>query len=474
MANKRRPKKFKPPYKKYVGGIGYVTSSQIIVNGIIVDKSKYLYLQEEDEYERPVIDMMGKLILDSSDYSKQKHEKQNKVSGIANSKLPIELYSMILDYMIDMDNDDNFNMNKPEINTKAKYIDSEYSLVCKDFYLVMLPRLYNTPNLTSRNFKNFIDTLDEDKKLKRNIKKIPDNIVTPKHLASFVKILDLSMIIQSGKNSIISKLLRRCSSSLIEFIAPQTSFGTLSLTTLRSCLNLKSLNLQLVAEKVDLNELFTTLNKFSSLKHVALPRAFFNCELLIENFITGRVKFEGGSVWPPNLVDVTLCGNVTNSFISICFLPTNLKKLSIAYCPLLDDVSIYKILDRCAYTLETIHFGYPLTKLRSDSLDDVLRYCSGTLKELTILVDYISKYFFLDDSHVATNLQTLTLDCSGSLSQLNKLHPDDLTIALVENRFPALKTIYLSAKIGWDLNSDDVQDLISVFEDQDGSIYMTY
>ncbi|KAL6925695.1 hypothetical protein ACO0SA_000296 [Hanseniaspora valbyensis] len=471
MANKRRPKKFKPPYKKYVGGVGYVTSSQIVVDGVVLDKSKYIISQNENINESFLVNDFENVSIDDLPNDEQKSIFKR---GIANSKLPCELYSMILKYVIDMDNDDDFNPNKPVIETKAKYMNTNYSLVCKDFYLIMLPRMYSTPVLTSKNFQKFIETLDTDKKIKKNNKKKNENTLTVVSLSSLVKVLDLSMIIQSGKNSVISKLLRRCSDSLIEFVAPQTSFGTLSLTTLKACTKLRSLNLQLVSEKVNLNELFSALNKFHNLKQLALPRSSFNCDCLVENFILGKISLYEGSIWPPNLEDVTLCGNITNDFISTCFLPVNLKKLSICYCPLLDDISIFKILDRCGYTLESIQFGYPLTKLREDSLDNVLRYCSSSLKELTIVADYVSKYFFLDESNIATNLHTLTIDCSGSLGQINKIHPDDVTIALMENRLPALKTLYISIKIGWNLKSDDVNDLISVFEDQGGSIYLTY
>lgn len=63
----------------------------------------------------------------------------------------------------------------------------------------MIPRLYNTPHLTSKNFLKFIQVLDSDKKMKRNIKKNKDDILQPYILSDFVNTLDLSMIIQSGK-----------------------------------------------------------------------------------------------------------------------------------------------------------------------------------------------------------------------------------------------------------------------------------
>ncbi|KAL6938365.1 hypothetical protein ACO0OL_000905 [Hanseniaspora opuntiae] len=456
MANKRRPKKTVVPYRKYVAGVGYVTNTKTVKEFSSLNGQDPLF----DEY-------MEDLSTDISSVNINSKTNSNHV-------LPMELYAKILDYAIDFDNDEDFNPKKRDQETKAKIVYKDYALVCKAFYYLMIPRLYNTPHLTSKNFLKFIQVLDSDKKMKRNIKKNKDDILQPYILSDFVNTLDLSMIIQSGKNSIISKLLRRCSANLVEFIAPQTSFGMLSLTTLKSCYNLEVLNLQLVAEKVDLNELFPSLNKFKKLKSLALPRSSFNCDLLAENYTLRRISFDNDAIWPPNLEDVTLSGNLTNDFINICFMPVNLKKLTISHCALLDDVSIYKILDRCGNTLESIHFQYPLTKLRNDSLDNVLRYCSSSLKEMSILADNISKYFFLDETHFAPNLETMNILCSGSLSQLNKIHPDDITIALVENRFPSLKTLNISMRIGWDMNSDDIEDLITVFEDQGGSIYMSY
>ena len=456
MANKRRPKKSVVPYRKYVAGVGYVTNTKTVKEMKALNRQGFF---SDDDVESLSSDLEA---VNLENYKENSH------------LLPMELYAKILDYAIDFDNDENFNPKKRTKETKAKIVYKDYALVSRAFYYLMIPRLYNTPHLTSKNFLAFMNVLDADKKMKRNLKKNKDEILQPYVLSDFVNTLDLSMIIQSGKNSIISKLLRRCSSNLVEFIAPQTSFGMLSLTTLKSCSNLEVLNLQLVAEKVDLNELFPSLNKFKNLKSLALPRSSYNCDLLAENYTLRKISFDNDAIWPPNLEDVTLSANLTNDFIELCFLPVNLKKLSISHCPLLDDVSIYKILDRCGSTLESIHFQYPLTKLRSDSLDDVLRYCSSSLKEMSILADNISQYFFLDETHFAPNLETMTILCSGSLSQLNKIHPDDITIALVENRFPSLKNLYISMRIGWDMKSDDIEDLITVFEDQGGSIYMIY
>ena len=112
--------------------------------------------------------------------------------------------------------------------------------------------------------------------------------------------------------------------------------------------------------------------------------------------------------------------------------------------------------------------------LNEHSLDNLLKYTSENLQVLQIVADYCSKWLFQDESNMSLNLEVLYLDCSGSLGQMFKIHPDDLTVAIMENRLPSLKKIYVSCKIGWDMNSDDVDDLINVLEDQGGKLYVTY
>ena len=124
--------------------------------------------------------------------------------------------------------------------------------------------------------------------------------------------------------------------------------------------------------------------------------------------------------------------------------------------------------------------------LRENSLDFIFRYCRNLLS-VRLQVDYCSKWLFseyiltpiepdlpLEVRRQARPLRTIYLDCSGSLGLASKIHPDDFTIALLESRLPSLKNISVSSKLGWDMNGDDVADLLTAFEEQDGSLYVSY
>ncbi|KAH3899206.1 Pfu1p SCDLUD_004637 [Saccharomycodes ludwigii] len=411
MANKSRPKKAKAPYRKYVGGIGYVTTAY------------GKFQTSDDEYE--------------DEGNKYYHSDQE------------ETY-------IDGTED------RPSSNSSdsEKGLDPKFLYVCKEWYIMYLPILYSSPYLNSKNFNKFMVTMDINKKTPA----LGDKSIK---LNELVLKLDLSTIVQSGRNSFVSKLLRRCNKSLTEFIAPQTSFGYAPLISLKSCHNLQRLDLSLVSETVDLDKLFQAIIGFEHLKELFFPRCSINCDLIL-------LSQNNGNIWPRNVKYLKLSGSVTNDFIMNCDFPRSLQKLELAYCPLLNELSIYKILSQIGDNLETLIFQYPMPSLQANSLDFMFKYTGSRLKTVQIVVDYCSKWLFQDEDTIIPCLETIYLQCSGSLGQAFKIHPDDLTVAIMENRIPCLKNLYVSCKLGWDMNSDDVEDLLNVLEDQGGHMYITY
>ncbi|ODV95302.1 hypothetical protein PACTADRAFT_42510 [Pachysolen tannophilus NRRL Y-2460] len=341
------------------------------------------------------------------------------------SKLPIELIYLIL----------------------AKYLSvkSSYLLLNKWLFHLLSPILYEQPVLSSKNFFSFVETLSSSPR--------------KKYYGSLVKHLDLSTIIQSGKNSFVSRLLRRCSLNLISFIAPQTSFGYAPLVSLRACHSLKVLDLRLVSETVNLTELFHSMKNCKNLEQLSFPRSSVECK-----------DFEK-IAWPENLSYLRLSGGITNEFLDSVKFPKTIRTLEFAHCPYLNAKSIYKVLMALGKNLKSLSIHYPMPNLDQDSMNMVLMYCRN-LKFLYITVDYISSGLlsdFLDEDH---SLETLWIDSSGTLGQSFKLHPDDLTIAISEYRLPRLRTVRINYRLGWDTASSDVADLVGILEDQGGSLYV--
>ncbi|CAH01501.1 Pfu1p [Kluyveromyces lactis] len=426
MANKRRPKKVKPPYRKYVGGVGFTHTqgfSQIAEENDTTNIQKFNELQI-NEIRNPS---------DSEESRLQGDSVRSDVTDYGGMKLPLEIFDLTISMMSPQD------------------IRMNLVLVCRAWYLICIPKLYRTPKLTSRNFLKFVETVLADRKRK-----------TCEHVVH----LDLSPIIQSGKNSYVSKVLRRCSKNLVSFTAPQTSFGIAPLISLKSCQNLKYLDLGLVSETVNLKELFLAIKNFHELTHLSFPRSSIQCD--------GYRDFQ----WPPNLQYLKLSGGITNEFVQETIFPNTIKILEFSFCPQINEHSIYTVLAKIGDNLTQLYFHYPMPALKDNSLDHVFRYCSN-LKVLQLMIDYctrwvFSEYFFTQLPYPRP-LRTLILECSGHLGQTFKVHPDDLTIAICEGRLPCLKIIRISSRLGWDSQGDDVGDLVSSLEEENGgSMYITY
>lgn len=451
MGNKCRPKKVKAPYRKYVAGQGHThtwgftptTSSAIqetheedtvseLPKGKDVEifntpQGQYYYRESTDSIVH--IKARQNESLRSMDQFQRNSYDENENPG--QMRLPWEIQRLILSFC-----DEPF--------------DPSYVLVCKSWYLMCLPMIYKHPELTCRNFNSFVDTVISNRK---------------KKIGGYVQELDLSTIMQSGRNSFVSKLLRRCSPSLQKFTAPQTSFGYAPLISLKSCLQLKYLDLGLVSETVKLKELFAAIQNFKHLTHLAFPRSSINCD--------GFREFK----WPENLQYLKLSGGITNEFVRETQWPKSITTLEFSYCPQVDEHAVYRVLSQIGDNLQHLYFHYPMPSLHENALDYVFRY-SSHLISIQLMVDYCSRWVFSE--HMLASLvyprplRTIYLECSGSLGLASKIHPDDFTIAIMESRLPCLKNISVSSKLGWDMNSDDVTDLVSVFEDQGGSLYLSY
>ena len=356
MANKSRPKKVKAPYRKYVGGQGYITNNNTTtVTTINTDPTAstntdiiYSGSMEEPEQadEQFLKNFAHSTLKDSNDIIETPQglyyydELNESIVHIEKSSLSNAKFNKLKRFIVNRNKDKN-NQEMPRtadstssseqlpiqeqqmtlpweiqkmILQYSEVIEPSFLVVCKTWYHLCIPLLYYSPSLTSKNFNKFVDAIISNKK---------------KKLGEFVQELDLSTILQSGKNSFVSKLLRRCSPGLTKFTAPQTSFGFAPLISLKACHQLKYLDLGLVSETVKLQELLAAIQNFKHLTHLSFPRSSIDCE--------GYREF----VWPTNLKYLKLSGGITNEFVCETEWPKTIKTLEFSYCPQVDEHAIY-------------------------------------------------------------------------------------------------------------------------------------
>lgn len=366
------------------------------------------------------------------------------------------------------------------------YIPQPISLqilyVCRRFYHLGLPFLYYKPILNVRNYPQFVAAITGSSSLgsssssqimKGNRGYInrtyhANNNTHGKDLGSLVKILNLQNIIQSGKNSYTARVLRRCSSNLQEFLAPQTSFGYSPLISLSACSQLKVLDLSLVSETVDLRLLFTAISNAQNLEKLAFPRSSVFCH-----------EYDN-KLWPPKLWQLCLSGGICNDFITDTTFPSTVTDLVITYCPFINGETVCNLCARLGSQLKSLKVFYPMPVLRPDALDSVFALCPN-LKSLSVSVDYISRHMFEDmeptydaetNQYVGHGLEHLMLDSSGTLGQSHKLEPMDISLAILDENLPRLSKVQISMKLGWNPSSGDMLELGEILEDKEGGLWL--
>lgn len=324
----------------------------------------------------------------------------------------------------------------------------DYLCISKLIHALLLPMLYRRPRLKATNFFSFVDAL-----------------VSNKSVGSNVKELDLSYIIQTGKNAFVAKLLKRCGSSLKLFVAPQTSFGFAPLIALKNCINLNVLDLRLVSETLDLDELFNSLKNLPKLTQLSFPRSSI------------ELKDINGVYWPSSLKFLRLSGGINDAFLLNVKLPPTITELEFTHCPQITDDGFYNVLHRLGKSLRVLRVHYPMPGLTDGSLDAVFQLCPNLIS-LSVAVDYVSDSFF-DEANLnylsyERPLKILHIDSSGMLGTSTRLDPVDLAIALDDERLPFVKRIWCTAKLGWDPNSEYVTYIVDTLEERGGGLYIGY
>ncbi|KAF2220379.1 hypothetical protein BDZ85DRAFT_267667 [Elsinoe ampelina] len=247
-----------------------------------------------------------------------------------------------------------------------------FSLVNSQWNAIATPVLYFSPRLEGSHYDKFTRTICPSINL--NVRKSP--------LSSFVRELDLSLLVHQGSKSTTARLLGRTKERLQTFTAPQASFSLNCYPALSKCHALKKLDLSLVSEISSLKTLFEVTAGLESLKDFDLPRSsgFGN------NINPATIK------WPPNLDSLGLSGGLSSQFWTGQFhLPAGLMTVSITHCPKFDDDCLHAFfLTLISSDCIICHLAFAhLPLLQSDSLDCVLDMFPFLLT-LEVSVDYVT------------------------------------------------------------------------------------
>ncbi|KAK7204228.1 hypothetical protein BZA70DRAFT_281851 [Myxozyma melibiosi] len=317
--------------------------------------------------------------------------------------------------------------------------------VCRSWYHAGIKYVYRRPRLYPKNYLDFVTTISSSDVL-----------------GKYVHVLDLRFTIQSGKNSYTSRLLRRCSKTVEEFYAPQTSFGYAPLISVRHCMNLRVLDLSLVSETVDLRELFQAIKNLQKLTVLNFPRSSVFC-----------VDFDD-NLWPPNLSTLGLAGGISDDFLLTTRFPDTITELTMAHCPFVKMDAVKSLLRQLGPTLTALRITFPMPALGFNALDTALSLCPR-LYRFIVSTDYITHRMLSSENCFTDHpLEILELDCSGMLGQSHKIQADDIALAILEGRLPKLRIVRASIKLGWSKDDEEVSELIEVLsEKEDGGLWIS-
>lgn len=178
-------------------------------------------------------------------------------------------------------------------------------------------------------------------------------------------------------------------------------------------------------------------------------------------FDRGKVEFR----WPARIEKLSLSGGVSNAFLINATIPPTLRELQISHCPFAKGASIRNLLNRLSQQLTVLSVGYHIPCLPYNALDKILVMCPN-LTRLLVAVDYISTHMFDEENTPAGHpLRRLDLESSGNLGVEHKVTPDEVFIAVAEERLRELRVVRVSKRLGWMVRTrSNVEDLVDLLE----------
>lgn len=283
-------------------------------------------------------------------------------------------------------------------------------------------------------------------------------MVKPSHVAEYVRVMDLSNVVDENKPSYLPRLLRRVAKTLREFMAPKGAFNYHTYNALSNCRELRVLDLSSVSHSMRLKELILSIKSLEKLRVFKFPRSSF---------------FDRGDLplvyeWPDSLRGLFISGTISDTFFSSAKLPPNLTELSISHCPFARKESITRLITRLSSQLTSVTVNVTIPCLPYNAMDGLLAICPY-VQHVTIAVDFITSQFFNNENNtpVGHPLRTLSLDSSNMPGTEQKLCPDDIFIPLADGRLSNLRIIRYSARLGWNTRyRKQTRDLVFLLDER--------
>ncbi|RDL36017.1 Uncharacterized protein BP5553_06629 [Venustampulla echinocandica] len=330
------------------------------------------------------------------------------------------------------------------------------SLVSRAWYSAAVTFLYERPYLTGGNFNSFVQTVCPSKNA--HIRKSP--------LSILVKRLDMSALVHNSSRSLTARLLGRLKGNIEEFVAPQSSFGINSFAALSKCTKLHFLDLSLISASISNRLLFQALKSLEDLEILFFPRSSSRDERDLEDSIP--------YIWPPKLKALHLAGGVDDYFLTthLANLPSCVEKLSIQHCSQVHGSPLRVALGRIGPQLQHLTIRHPMPRLAPGDLDYLLSQCPKLIA-LRVSADYITLGNLFINCDFPHHLRILDLDASSSYTPDLAPTAAHLYFQVEEGRFPDLRSVRVSSRLGWYEDSAskiDVSDLQEVMEDHDSEV----
>lgn len=160
------------------------------------------------------------------------------------------------------------------------------------------------------------------------------------------------------------------------------------------------------------------------------------------------------SPWPPALSSLSVSGSIMTLLLSspsseALQIPKTVNALYISHCPFTTSRQVTPYLLNLSFQLTALSINFPMPCLPYNALDNILVLCPN-LTYLLVAVDYITAHMFDETNAYAGHpLRQLDLDSSGHLGVDMKVAPNDLFIAVAEERLSGLRRVRVSERLGW-------------------------
>jgi len=248
-----------------------------------------------------------------------------------------------------------------------------------------------------------------------------------------------------------------------------------ALAALSRCSKLRYLDLSLVSERIPQSDLCRSLSMIKGLESLGYPRSGSTDARTFLGTVTIGLKdvhVNGG------LQDGLLL-HAINKRLSKQIEPLSLTRLTIGNCPKLSKDGVWAIVEHYSINLEYLKIGNHMTSLRNDPLDGILEIL-GSLRHLSIPVDYITGFFFGGNWGKSKEnpylLETVELDCIWPAgNQAEAINSDVIWDAVADGAFGRLRRVTLARRLempvvtGLGENSEELNQLLKALAREDGS-----